>query len=54
MWAAGPGMERPIRQGQICSLLVFPSVRDKHWDKRFKKTDQSKREAREPGRETKK
>lgn len=54
MWAAVPGVEHPIRQGQICSFLVFPSVRDKHWDTRFKETGQSKREAREPGRETKK
>lgn len=54
VWAAGPGVETPIREGQMCSFLFFPPDRDKHWDKRFEETIQSEREAREPGRETKK
>lgn len=53
MWAAGPGVEHPIRQGQMCSFLSFPSDGDKHWDKTFRETEQKRRE-REPGRETKK
>ena len=45
--AAGPGLEHPIRQGQMCSFLSFPSDGDKHWDKGFREAEHKRRE-REP------
>lgn len=42
--AAGPGLEHPIRQGQMCSFLSFPSDGDKHWDKGFRGGEHKRRE----------
>ena len=47
MLAAGPGLEHPIRQGQMCSFLSFPSDGDEHWDKGFREAEHKRRE-REP------
>lgn len=47
MWAARPGVEHPIKKGQMCSFLSFPSDRGKYWDKRFREIEsEQKREGR--------
>ena len=53
MLAAGPGLDHPIRQGQMCSFLSFPSDGDSSGIRGSE--GQSTREERENlGRETKK